>query len=111
MTPQTPDARISELAAHTNDFLYLVSRSATTGKKQEVKSDTEAYVKRVRRCAGDVPLALGFGISDRKTFSDAVKLADGAIVGTAFIKALEGSAGTVYERAQSFVHSLLGDEG
>lgn len=109
VTPQTPDDRISRLAKHTNDFLYLVSRSATTGTKQEVKSDTEAYVARVRKQAGGVPLALGFGISDRKTFREATKLADAAIVGTAFVKALEGSEGTVYKRAKDFVRSLLDD--
>ncbi|MGY3054101.1 tryptophan synthase alpha chain [Pedobacter sp. UYEF25] len=88
ITPQTADERIRKIDGLSNGFIYLLSSSATTGKNLEVGDVTENYFKRIK----DMQLAnktmIGFGISDRETFNKACKYANGAIIGTAFVKAI-----------------------
>lgn len=108
VTPESSDSRIRELADLSKGFLYLVSQSATTGADLRVSDQLAAYVGRVRTaCGRKLPLVLGFGIKNAASFDAACAHADGAVVGTAFVSALEGGDGDVYQRAGSFVRSLL----
>jgi tryptophan synthase alpha chain len=90
VTPETSTERIQQLDNLSTGFLYAVSSSATTGKDKDFNS-VEKYLEQLHSMQLKNPVLVGFGIKDRNTFESACKYANGAIIGTAFIKALEGS--------------------
>lgn len=89
VTPQTSEERIRKIDKLSSSFIYLLSSNATTGKNLEVKDQAEAYFKRIKDMDLDNPFIIGFGISDQETFRKATTYANGAIVGTAFVKLLD----------------------
>ena len=89
VTPQTSIERIKRIDALSNSFIYLLSSNATTGKKLNIEEQSEIYFKRIKEMDLSSPLIIGFGIHDQQTFQRAITFANGAIVGTAFVKLLE----------------------
>ena len=90
VTPETADDRIQKLDALSSGFLYAVSSSSTTGKDKNMV-DVSAYLQRLKNLQLKNPVLVGFGIKDKITFDAACEHASGAIIGTAYIKALENS--------------------
>ncbi len=90
VTPETSEERVRKLDALSTGFLYAVSSSATTGKDKDFNA-VETYLQRLQTMHLKNPVLVGFGIKDRSTFQSACKYANGAIIGTAFIQALEGT--------------------
>ena len=88
VTPETSDERVHKLDELSSGFLYAVSSSATTGKDKDFNA-VEAYLQKLEAKKLKNPVLVGFGIKDKETFESACKYANGAIIGTAFIKALE----------------------
>ncbi|MCI0922370.1 tryptophan synthase subunit alpha [Sphingobacterium rhinopitheci] len=88
VTPQTSESRIRKIDDLTTNFIYLLSSNAITGGNLEVKDQAEAYFKRIKDMDLKNPFIIGFGISNKETFGKATKYANGAIVGTAFVKLL-----------------------
>lgn len=90
-TPQTSDPRIRQIDEASSGFIYMVSSSATTGTGKKVEDFQQEYFDRIKAMNLKNPRLIGFGISDRATFANACKNASGAIVGSAFVKALENN--------------------
>lgn len=88
VTPQTSEERIRKIDSLSNGFIYLLSSSSTTGKDLNVSDAIGDYYNRVKAMNLKNPLIIGFGISDQQSFSRANQYANGAIVGTAFVKEL-----------------------
>jgi tryptophan synthase alpha chain len=88
VTPETSDERIRKLDELSSGFLYAVSSSSTTGNEKDFDA-VKKYLKRLKNMNLKNPVLVGFGIKDRQTFQAACKYASGAIIGTAYIKALE----------------------
>lgn len=105
ITPQTPEQRIREIDSHTNGFVYMVSSASTTGSTTGQAVVNTGYFERVGKMGLRNPGMIGFGIHNRDTFSQACNHARGAIIGSAFIKAL-GQEGTVAENIQTFIQSI-----
>ena len=105
VTPETSDERIKKLDELSSGFLYAVSSSSTTGKEKNM-GDVTAYLNRLKKMKLKNPVLVGFGIKDKKTFETACQSAEGAIIGTAFIKALENSR-DVKETTKIFLNSIL----
>lgn len=91
ITPQTSADRIRTIDEISESFVYMVSSASTTGAKQGLTTDQVAYFKRVQSMNLRSPLLIGFGISDNQTFQEACRYAQGAIIGSAFIKVLAKS--------------------
>ncbi|MES2653015.1 MAG: tryptophan synthase subunit alpha [Bacteroidota bacterium] len=89
VTPQTSDERIRKIDGLSNAFIYLLSSAATTGKDLDVSENARAYFARIKAMDLKNPVMIGFGISDRKTFDSANEYANGAIIGSAFVKSLD----------------------
>ncbi len=89
VTPETSDERIRLIDEHTNGFIYAVSSSSTTGKTAGVSQQQTNYFQRLANYQLRNPHIIGFGISDRTSFEKATQYADGAIIGSAFIKQLK----------------------
>lgn len=90
VTPETSEERIRKLDSLSTGFLYAVSSSSTTGKDKNM-NDVSIYLQRLKKLNLKNPVLVGFGIRDKKTFDSACENANGAIIGTAFIKSLEKS--------------------
>lgn len=89
VTPQTAPERIQKIDGLSNGFIYLLSSSATTGQNLSVSEGTEAYFSRIADLKLKNPTMIGFGISSKETFDKACQYANGAIIGTAFVKSLK----------------------
>ncbi len=88
ITPETSEERIKKLDELSTGFLYAVSSSATTGSEKDFNA-VETYLQRLKSYQLKNPVLVGFGIKDKQTFESSCKYANGAIIGSAFIKALE----------------------
>ena len=91
VTPETSETRIKKLDDLSTGFLYAVSSSSTTGSDKNM-TDVKAYLQKLRGLKLKNPVLVGFGIKDKATFEAACAYANGAIIGTAYIKALAGPA-------------------
>jgi tryptophan synthase alpha chain len=90
ITPQTSDERLKLIDEVSSGFIYMVSSNATTGAKSSVSDIQNEYFERVNSSGLKNPRMIGFGISNAETFANACQFAHGAIIGSAFVKALEG---------------------
>jgi len=88
VTPETSEERVKRLDALSSGFLYAVSSSSTTGKDKNM-NDVKVYLQKLKNLKLKNPVFVGFGIKDKQTFETACENANGAFIGTAFIKALE----------------------
>lgn len=91
ITPQTSEERIRLIDEHTNSFIYMVSSAATTGAQQRFDEEKQAYFRRIKSMHLKNPQLIGFGISNAETLQAAFTNAQGAIVGSQFIKELAAS--------------------
>ena len=106
VTPETSETRIRKLDGLSSGFLYAVSSSATTGKDKDF-SAVETYLERLRNMNLKNPVMVGFGVKDKQTFASACKHANGAIIGTAFVRHLEGAAEhEIADRVSAFIQNI-----
>src|SRR6187551_2966572 len=105
VTPETSEERIKKLDELSTGFLYAVSSSSITGKDKDF-SAVEKYLERLKCMNLKNQILVGFGIKDKLTFDAACAHANGAIIGTAFIKALE-NADDVEQATKEFIQSIL----
>jgi tryptophan synthase alpha chain len=87
-SPTSTDERLKRAAQLSTGFLYLVSRTGTTGERRELSSSARTLVERARRFT-ELPLAVGFGISNPPQVREVQALADAAVVGSAVVHAIE----------------------
>lgn len=87
ITPETSDERIRLIDENTNGFIYMVSSAAVTGTQSSFDSRVD-YFNRINAMGLKNPRLIGFGVSNKATRDMVNKYASGAIVGSAFIKAL-----------------------
>ena len=81
----TSKTRIAEIAQNAEGFIYLVSSMGVTGVRSEITTDLSSLISEIRKHT-DTPAAVGFGISTAEQVSKYSKLADGVIVGSAFVR-------------------------
>jgi tryptophan synthase alpha chain len=106
ITPQTPETRIKRIDALSDAFIYLVSSASTTGARTSFAAEQETYFKRIASYKLKNPLLTGFGISNRQTFEQACAHTGGAIIGSAFIKALENEK-NIQQAVSGFIGSII----
>ena len=105
VTPETSDERIRKLDELSSGFLYAVSSSSTTGSDKNM-TQVDSYLQKLESLHLRNLILVGFGIKDRATFKAACKHANGAIIGSAFIKALEG-AGDEQQTVKQFLKTII----
>ncbi len=108
VSPTSPDSRMSAAAGLSSGFLYVVSRPGTTGARRDLPPDLSETLRRARRAAGSLPIAVGFGIATPREARRAARLADGVIVGSALVRAAE-EAGQARETAVETLARSLRD--
>jgi tryptophan synthase alpha chain len=105
ISPQTPVERIKYLDTISKGFIYMVSTSSTTGIKKGFDNSQTEYFRKIRDLNLKTPGLIGFGISDKSTFEQACACSEGAIIGSAFIKALD-EKGDLAENTKRFIKSI-----
>lgn len=106
--PTSTDERLRLIAERASGFVYAVSRAGVTGERADVSADAERLVDRLRKVT-ELPIVVGFGISDAKQVAEVWRYADGAVVGSALVAEIErGAAGPeVIRRAGLFMRNLI----
>jgi tryptophan synthase alpha chain len=87
-SPTSPNERLMRAAALSSGFLYLISRTGTTGERGETSATVKPLVERARKFTS-LPLAVGFGISNLQQVKEVTAVADAAVVGSAIVHAIE----------------------
>lgn len=104
ITPQTTEERILKIDKLSKGFVYMVSSASITGARPGISPGQIEYFERVKALNLKNRLLIGFGISNRETFGKACEYADGAIIGSAFIKLLAEDASP--NNIKSYIQSL-----
>lgn len=89
LAPSSPRARVRKAASLSGGFVYLVSRAGVTGTRTELPADLPELAARVKQDVKRLPVAIGFGISTPDQVAAAARLADGVVVGSALVLAIE----------------------
>ena len=105
ITPQTSKERIQKIEKLSGGFIYMVSASATTGARSGFAPEQIEYFRKISDMKLDKPCLIGFGISNSESFSEACRYAAGAIIGSAFMKAL-GNEGPLRDNIGNFIISI-----
>jgi tryptophan synthase alpha chain len=111
VAPTSTDARLRLVAEHASGFIYAVSRAGVTGAREDVSSAAERLVERVRQFS-DLPVAVGFGISNAEQVQETWRYADAAVVGSALVAEIEryNDAQDLVKRVREFTLGLLPDK-
>jgi tryptophan synthase alpha chain len=105
VTPETSKERIRKLDSLSSGFLYAVSSSSLTGSDKDF-SPVESYLQRLQEMKLKNPVLVGFGIKDKSTFDIACKYTNGAIIGSAYIKAIEGGE-DIEQKTKEFIGQVV----
>jgi tryptophan synthase alpha chain len=106
VAPETSNERVLEIDRISNGFIYIVSSSSTTGIREDIESRQIEYFRCIESLNLRNPRLIGFGISNHKTFIRACEYGNGAIIGSAFIKALENPDIDLEEKVRSFLYTV-----
>ena len=90
MTPTNTSERLKLLADAADGFIYTVARKGVTGSSTDMNQDVVKFIERCRQFT-DLPLAVGFGVSQKQDIEFIARHADIAVIGTAALKAWEES--------------------
>jgi tryptophan synthase alpha chain len=104
--PTSTPQRLKLVGEYSTGFVYLVSRTGVTGERSELSSSIGPLVASMREQTG-LPLAVGFGISTPEQAREVAKIADGVVVGSAFVRTIEQN-GDVESLARSLRKGIDG---
>ena len=105
ITPETSEERIRKIDSISHAFIYAVSSSSITGTETNINAQ-ESYFERIKNMNLKSKVLIGFGIRDHETFTEACKYAAGAIIGTAYIKAIS-NVENIDAATGKFLNSIL----
>ncbi|MEM7358468.1 MAG: tryptophan synthase subunit alpha [Pseudomonadota bacterium] len=103
MAPTNSDERLRQLAAAADGFIYAVARKGVTGASTDMNQDLADFIARCKEVT-DLPLAIGFGVSEKQDVEFIGQHADIAVIGTAALKTWEAEG---KDGLQSFFKQLV----
>jgi tryptophan synthase alpha chain len=106
--PTTDASRILAIAQASSGFLYYVSRTGVTGEQSTISSSLAQEVARIRERT-DLPVAVGFGISNAAQAREVARLGDAVVVGSAFVRLMgqPGDPEKVLTRVRELARELV----
>lgn len=99
IAPTSTDERLKLVAQHARGFIYAVSRAGVTGVRTNVSAEAEKLVNRMRQFSS-LPIAVGFGISNREQVKDVQRYADAVVIGSAIVSEIERLQGATTDVAR-----------
>lgn len=108
IAPTSPPERIASIAKSAEGFVYYVSRLGVTGAQVEIASGIAEQVAVIKN-ATQVPVCVGFGVSNPEQAATVASMADGVVVGSAIVKLIEknGSSPDLAAQVEAFVKPLV----
>jgi tryptophan synthase alpha chain len=88
VAPSTKPERLVKVTDQCGGFIYAASLMGVTGARSGISSGAGELVARLRKVS-DKPISVGLGVSNREQAKEVAAFADGVIVGSAFIKAIQ----------------------
>jgi len=107
--PMTTADRIKKADRLSSGFIYMISQSSITGKQGTISPDQKAYFEKISSMNLNNPRLIGFGIHDQQTFQTACKYANGAIIGSAYIRLLANSE-NITKDTKEFIDKIRGND-
>ncbi len=109
VAPTTPPSRVKTICERSSGFVYVVSLLGVTGPRERLSELVRPTIKKVKRLS-KIPIAVGFGISKPEHVRAVLDAgADGAIVGSAFVKLIKenlSDVGKMLEELETFSADL-----
>ena len=105
VAPTTPAERMREIARTGSGFVYLISRLGVTGMRTDLPPDITETAARLRG-ATDLPICIGFGISEPSQARAVAEAGDGVVVGSAIVKAAAADIESAVSLARSLRQAL-----
>ena len=105
--PTSTDERLKRICEVSTGFIYAVSRTGVTGARKDLADDAQKLVHRLRKFT-NLPVVVGFGISQPEHFAEVGKFADGAAVGTAIVHTIEQNPGKEAEAVAELIAQVVG---
>ena len=107
LAPTSPDERIQLIAKQSRGFIYYVSLTGTTGVRTQLADGLRNRVASIK-LKSDLPVLIGFGISNPDLAREAVEFSDGVIVGSAVVKIIEKNSDSAQrnKKLADFVSSV-----
>jgi tryptophan synthase alpha chain len=90
VAPTSTDRRLDLVAKYCSGFVYVVSRTGVTGEQATVSAGVAPLVARLRNFT-PLPLGVGFGISKPEQAAEVGRVAEGVVVGSSFVRAIEST--------------------
>ncbi|HEY1661246.1 MAG TPA: tryptophan synthase subunit alpha [Verrucomicrobiae bacterium] len=108
VAPTTPEERMEYIVRRGSGFIYYVSREGVTGMQKQIASNLEQQVAKIRSHT-DLPIAVGFGVSNPEQARLVAQVADAVVVGSAVVNqiATHGKSKDLAKRVGKFVKSLV----
>jgi tryptophan synthase alpha chain len=103
--PTSSDERLEKICGKADGFVYAVSRAGVTGARTDLSNDAENLVSRLRGFT-DLPIAVGFGISNAAQVAETWKYADAAVVGSAIVAEIMRLAPNPDDVPDNFVEKI-----
>jgi tryptophan synthase alpha chain len=108
--PTSPDERLKQIAKASSGFVYAVSRTGITGARSEFPPEAKDLVARIHRYT-KLPVAVGFGIATPEQFAKAGSFAEGVVVGSAIVEAIQRNPGREPDAVAQLVESMVATRG
>ena len=107
IAPTTPANRIKKIAKSAKGFLYYVSREGVTGAQDSIATSLPEKIAELRKLS-DLPIAVGFGISNAEQAREVAQHADAIVVGSAIVDliAKQGDKPETIERVGAFAGEI-----
>lgn len=108
LAPTSTDERVALIAEASSGFLYYVSRTGVTGEQTSIESSVQPMVEKIKRHT-DIPVAVGFGISNPEQAKEIAGYGDAVVVGSAIVRMIGelGDAPDTAEKVGAFVKTLV----
>ncbi|KAJ5984174.1 hypothetical protein N7481_006273 [Penicillium waksmanii] len=109
IAPATSDSRMKLLCKIADSFIYVVSRMGVTGATGNLSANIPELLARVHEYSGNVPAALGFGVSTREHFLSVQETAEGCVIGSQIITVIgQAPPGQAAKAAEEYLTSVTG---
>jgi len=107
VAPTTPEDRMELIVKRGSGFIYYISREGVTGMQTSVATNLASQVAKIRAHT-NLPIAVGFGISNPAQAKDVASQADGCVVGSAIVNQIaeHGKSPELVAKVSAFVKSL-----
>ncbi|KAF2093257.1 tryptophan synthase-like protein [Rhizodiscina lignyota] len=113
IAPATSDARMRLLCKIADSFIYVVSRMGVTGATGTLNTALPELLERVHKYSGNVPAAVGFGVSTRDHFLSVGSIAEGVVIGSQIVNVLSeaGPGGNGAKKVEEYCKMITGRDG